>query len=172
MLKVNTQPFMKEAINTFIHYHNNESIREDKLSEEDWEVLEKVSKLLSLLEQLTLELEGHSKHINGVLPVMHLILEYYEEWKSTYSEDPILISMINTGWRKMDKYYNLTDSSPAYIAGVILDPNLKWQYLEEHWILKEIKGAKKVLKEYWNKYYKPQGIYLFIPLEYLFIFLY
>ena len=97
---------------------------------------------------------------------MHLILEYYEEWKSTYNQHPILISMVNARWKKIDKYYNLTDSSPAYIASIILDPNLKWQYLEEHWTSKEIKGAKKILKEYWNKYYKPQGIYLFISLDY------
>ena len=95
---------------------------------------------------------------------MHLILEYYEAWKSTYSEDPILIAMINAGWRKIDKYYRLTDSSPAYIASVILDPNLKWQYLEQHWTSKEINGGKKILKEYWDKYYKPQGIYSSIHL--------
>jgi hypothetical protein len=30
----------------------------------------------------------------------------------------------------MEKYYNITKESPAYIAAIVLDPNLKWKYVE------------------------------------------
>jgi hypothetical protein len=32
----------------------------------------------------------------------------------------------------MEKYYALTDESLAYIAALILDPNLKWKYIKSN----------------------------------------
>ena len=33
----------------------------------------------------------------------------------------------------MNKYYKLTEETPAYYAAVILNPGYKWQYFEKIW---------------------------------------
>jgi hypothetical protein len=37
---------------------------------------------------------------------------------------------INHGWIKLNKYYELTDRSAAYVAALILHPAYTWSYLE------------------------------------------
>ena len=33
----------------------------------------------------------------------------------------------------MDKYYALTDRSPAYVIALVLNPRFKWHYIEKKW---------------------------------------
>ena len=40
---------------------------------------------------------------------------------------------INHAWDKLDKYYTLTDETPAYVAALVLHPGQKWQYFEKRW---------------------------------------
>ena len=40
---------------------------------------------------------------------------------------------INNAWDKLDKYYTLTDETPAYVAALVLHPGQKWQYFEKRW---------------------------------------
>jgi hypothetical protein len=32
----------------------------------------------------------------------------------------------------LDKYYRLTDESPAYVAAIVLHPSHKWHYIYEN----------------------------------------
>jgi len=32
----------------------------------------------------------------------------------------------------MEKYYKMTDESPAYIAAIVLNPNAKWKYIKNN----------------------------------------
>jgi hypothetical protein len=41
--------------------------------------------------------------------------------------------LYQNGWEKMDKYYRLTDESPAYTAAIVLHPGYKWQYIQDTW---------------------------------------
>src|SRR5271170_7714293 len=50
--------------------------------------------------------------------------------------DQFLTIAVNNAWVKLDKYYNLTDRSIAYVAAVVLNPAHKWRYFEKHWALK------------------------------------
>jgi hypothetical protein len=43
-----------------------------------------------------------------------------------------MASIFNSGWAKMEKYYNITES-PTYITTPVLDPNSKWKYIESNW---------------------------------------
>jgi hypothetical protein len=44
-----------------------------------------------------------------------------------------MASIFNSGWAKMEKYYNITEESPTYITILVLDPNSKWKYIESNW---------------------------------------
>jgi hypothetical protein len=60
--------------------------------------------------------------------------------------------MFNSGWAKMEKYYNITDESPAYIAAIILDPNTKWKYIENNWKREWYKEARNMIESLWKEY--------------------
>jgi hypothetical protein len=44
----------------------------------------------------------------------------------------ILAIAIRNAWVKLDKYYNMTDRSVAYVAAIVLNSAYKWKYFEKH----------------------------------------
>jgi hypothetical protein len=61
--------------------------------------------------------------IFDVLLAMDLLLSRLEQAKVTYrTMNPRLTSCINVAWKELDEYYQLSDSSPVYVAAVVLDP--------------------------------------------------
>jgi hypothetical protein len=87
---------------------------------------------------------------------MDFLLDHFEHAKDKYKDDPYMSPCCNAGWAKIDKYYSLTDSSPAYIAALVLAPQYKWDYFvhswEDHpeWIIQ----AKTTMQEFWRTSYK------------------
>jgi hypothetical protein len=115
-----------------------------------------IHEFLDLLSQTTLALESKNATMDAVLPAIDYILEQFEEFKQKHKHNPILAPIFNSGWAKMDKYYNLTNESPAYIAAIILNPNFKWKYIESNWEKEWIKDSKGLMEAFWQLY-KPQG---------------
>ena len=68
--------------------------------------------------------------------------------------DQFLVIAVSNAWVKLDKYYNLTDRSVAYMAAVVLNPAYKWKYFEKHWALKPewLTEAKQAFQELWEQY--------------------
>jgi hypothetical protein len=50
-------------------------------------------------------------------------MEEFEARKAALPGDTLLATCFNSGWAKLDKYYALTDETPAYIAAVCLHPS-------------------------------------------------
>lgn len=91
---------------------------------------------MSLLEKLkmtTKALESSFATLDNVLLAMDFVLAQFEAGKETFANDPVMAPMYNSGWAKLDKYYRLTDESPAYVAAVVLHPSHKWHYIHENW---------------------------------------
>jgi hypothetical protein len=42
------------------------------------------------------------------------------------------IASLNTGWKKLKKYYELSDVNPAYILAVFLNPHYRQHWFEDH----------------------------------------
>ncbi|EXL65349.1 hypothetical protein FOPG_18415, partial [Fusarium oxysporum f. sp. conglutinans race 2 54008] len=55
-------------------------------------------------------------------------------------------------WAKLDKYYRLTEESPAYVAAIVLHPSHKWHYIQENWKEEWIEPSKKLIETLWNEY--------------------
>jgi hypothetical protein len=145
-----------EAIKTYVRRHSSEGVGEDELSDEDWITLRNIHEFLDQLSQTTLALESSMSTLNHVLPAMDFILEQFEKFKQKYKTDKTMASMFNSGWAKMEKYYQLTDESPAYIAALVLDPNLKWQYIQNNWAQAWIPRARRMMEDFWDEY-KPNS---------------
>ncbi|KAM4061469.1 transposase-like protein [Hirsutella rhossiliensis] len=52
----------------------------------------------------------------------------------------------------MDKYYCLTDESPAYVAAIVLHPSHKWHYIHENWKKEWADSSKKLMETLWDDY--------------------
>jgi len=86
---------------------------------------------------------------------MDYTLTQFEKGKTLWKGHPVLSEMFNMGWGKMEKYYKLTDNSPAYAASMILDPRGKWTYIERNWKSVWLDPAKKLVQTQWDKEYRP-----------------
>lgn len=144
----NTKSRVSEAIDKYVSNHADEDIIKNWLIEEDWQVLRNIYEFLELLEDVALDLEGHKSTLNLVLPANDLVLHHYETFKVIYWGKKMMKATFNAGWRKLNKYYKLTDCTPAYVAITILDTNLKWAYSRHHWATNWVKENRGSNEEY------------------------
>lgn len=86
---------------------------------------------------------------------MDYILELFETKKEEYKDDPIIGPCVNSGWSKLDKYYEMTSDSPAYIAALVLNPAFKWEYIDKTWPTDWILQAKESVASLWKSKYRP-----------------
>lgn len=104
-----------------------------QLLEEDWTILQTYADILGPYKEVTLATEGYGDGLNMILTGMDLLLDHLEAAKTTYFGDAIFKAAIETSWDVMEKYYKLTDNSPAYAAAIVMDPRWKWHYFTKHW---------------------------------------
>jgi hypothetical protein len=60
--------------------------------------------------------------------------------------------MFQSGWEKLTKYYKKTDETPVYVAGLVLNPSFKWEYIYKNWDKYWHEGAKKQMEDLWGMY--------------------
>ncbi|RKL11918.1 hypothetical protein BFJ70_g16357 [Fusarium oxysporum] len=124
----------------------------DELSLEDWTILEKIKSFLEKLKMTTKALESSFATLDNVLLAMDFVLAQFEAGKEAAIDDPVMAPMYNSGWAKMDKYYRLTDESPAYVAAIVLHPSHKWHYIQENWKKEWVESSKELLVALWTEY--------------------
>ena len=70
-----------------------------------------------------------------------------------YTAVPFLVNRIDRAWAKLNKYYNLTDTSIAYVAATALNSTLKWRFFERHWneehLIQMLQTSKNRVRELW-----------------------
>jgi hypothetical protein len=74
---------------------------------------------------MTKALESNKSSLNNVLTTINYILDHFKAMKKQYKDNLIIVSMVNSRWLKMKKYYNLIDELPVYIIALILNPSMK-----------------------------------------------
>ena len=149
------RPHVKEAIQKYQDRFLDKDI--DRLLDQDWIILAKIKDLLQAFYDATLSTESRKSTLENVLPTMDFILDTFEKGKKLYTMDPFLGPCINSGWAKMNQYYSMTESSPVYIAALVLHPGYKWLYFEDNWSehLDWISDAKYKMQKFWDSSYKP-----------------
>jgi hypothetical protein len=74
-----TQEEMMEAIDQVLDTFGDSQVALDKLDEGDWEMLNKINAMLSVLMEATKSLEGSAVSLTKGLPAMDFILSKFEE---------------------------------------------------------------------------------------------
>jgi hypothetical protein len=148
---------LKDAILEYYDNYPDNAYARDILTDEDWATLEKIKGFLEKLNMATKAVESSNQCLDIILPVMDYVLKQFESAKDGSVGDAILAPMLNSGWSKFDKYYRLTEESPAYTAALVLNPKRKWRYIEKHWKKSWHKAAKDMVKKIWETEYRPMS---------------
>lgn len=154
------RPGVQPAIRMFCSEHKDE-LWDDTLTTDEWSHLEEVFGILKILEQTTLDVEGSFGSLGKVIMTMDFLLKLFEditESKTEIKYSDAIISMANDAWNKLNKYYNMTEASEAYIASIVLDPRIKWVYFTKQWP-DWINQAKKDMLAFWKTYYGSSNIF-------------
>jgi hAT family C-terminal dimerisation region/BED zinc finger len=146
---------LRDVIDEFIALHGTIDLLKDKLTDMEWATVRVIKDFLEKLAMSTKACESSESTLDLVLPCTDYILQIFEKHKNDYKDDPTFASMFNSGWKKMNKYYELSDKSPAYVAAIILHPSRKWRWIEKHWKPEWIPSAKQKMKTFWETKYKP-----------------
>jgi hypothetical protein len=131
-LKVALSPQLYDAILAYFDQYIDDECRLDELSEDDWELLRYIQEFLESIAQTTKALESNSSTLDVVLPAIDFILSKFKEGKKEFKDHPQLSKMFNSGWSKLNKYYQLTKETPVYVAALVLNPRYKWQYITKN----------------------------------------
>ncbi|KAM4058301.1 transposase-like protein [Hirsutella rhossiliensis] len=131
------------------------ALQDDALTSSDWVTLAEIHKFLEPFHDATMANEGTGNSISDVLPTMDYLLHHIEAAKEA-TTIPHLATMMETTWAKLADYYELTEDSPVYSAATVLNPSLKWAYMEKTWDDKNewIERAKARVGELWREAYK------------------
>ncbi len=149
--KAITSPVYK-AIVIYTKCYSQEAVREDKLLEDNWNTLYNIYNFLNQLTQTTLALESSISTLDQVLPAIDFILKQFELGKEQFKGDKTMAVIYNSRQAKMEKYYNLTKESPAYITALVLDPNSKQKYIESNQRPEQVKDTKRIIDMLWEEY--------------------
>jgi hypothetical protein len=83
------------------------------------------------------------------LAVFDSLLSEFERLKERYRYEPSshIKACVNLGWKKLDKYYGLSDKTSAYRMAIFLHPDLKMAWFERHWACRPawIDAAKEAI---------------------------
>jgi hypothetical protein len=143
---------LRDAVDGYFNKWVEADCAGDELSSEDWAILEKIKSFLEKLKMTTKALESSFSTLDNVLSAMDFVLAQFEAGKEAHVDDLIMAPMYNSGWAKLDKYYRLTDESPAYVAAIVLHPSHKWHYIYENWKKEWAESSKKLIMTLWNEY--------------------
>lgn len=147
------RPKIRQAITIFCA--QEPVLQDDALTPIDWSTLAEIRKFLEPFQDATIANEGIGDSISDVLPTMDYLLHHIEAAKKAATL-PHLAAMMDTAWAKLADYYELTEDSPAYSAATVLNPSLKWAYMERTWEDKDewIERAKDRVGQLWRETYK------------------
>lgn len=134
---------LKDAIELYQQEYKDdkdEPLDEDLLTTNDWQELGQLLLLLKPLKTCSkaVQSDGKDCHHGSLfenLQAMDFLLSTLEDLKKkhNYLPDSHFKASINLGWKKLNKYYTLSDDTAAYRAAILLHPHFKMRWFEDKW---------------------------------------
>ena len=116
------------------------------LSPAHWNELERLYTALSILYTVSIEAQGDNKTLADHFPILHWLPDQINISKQDPEKEAkaqrrkeqqdvfkYLTGCAEASWQKCEKYYQLEDESAAYYAAIVLNPTLKFEWLEQIW---------------------------------------
>ena len=144
---------------------NEESdLRKDVLTAEEWKTLEHIRDFLQNFHDATKAMEGHRATLDQVISNMDFLAKVFDDAVQEFRTHEFMRESLQSGYTKLLKYWNKTKRSPAYIAAIVLDHTVKWEYFHD-WDPKWQPNMKAKLEQFWEtKYRSSTGLATYTPL--------
>lgn len=62
---------------------------------------------------------------------MDFLTEWFENAIKACESLPFMLECLHAGYDKLLKHRNMIERSPAYIAAMVMDPTVKWNYFNK-----------------------------------------
>jgi hypothetical protein len=85
---------------------------------------------------------------------MDVLHKHYQQAFNKYKMNQQLLGPVLTSWHVVDKYYQLSDESPAYAAALILHPSRGKAHIQKDWPKAWRKKIFTGVKKLWEDEYK------------------
>ena len=154
---------LRDQIDAFSIKHRKD-FEKDLLTDEDWDQLEVIYRILRPFKRVTKRLEGRAE--NGEcdsfwegLPVLETLLSHVKLIKTEYVSHKQLTISLNEAWSKLRQYYERMDKSSAYAAALMLHPRHKFYYFTKRWktyLAEYIQPTKDALRKQYEDEYLPK----------------
>ena len=134
---------------------NHAKIEKDALDHSDWDELGDIHAFLQVFHQISVR-QGRENTLDEVLAHMDFLHEHFTQTKNQAFSNPRFYARFHVAWLKFEKYYQLTEQAPVYVAGILLHPALRKSYLSEQWKRNPawVSGAVKAVRKIWLTEYK------------------
>nr|OQO30194.1 hypothetical protein B0A51_11590 [Rachicladosporium sp. CCFEE 5018] len=114
---------LKDALELYLQHFRDDAdspTQDDCLTNDDWYELKLLLDLLAPLKRQS-------------LPVQHSHSGHDFRRQHEYAPNTHLKAAIYLGWKKLSKYYQLSDQTPAYRVAIMLHPHYKLDWFQKHW---------------------------------------
>lgn len=117
------------------------SVREDRLTKDDWEEIDRFLVILEPITFATKYLEGNPGvsefgSLWAIFPALNMLSEQLDLAINNTKDEPesYFKSGILMGKQKLDQYWDkVTTETPFYFAATVLHPSLKQAYFQDKW---------------------------------------
>ncbi|KAJ6436410.1 transposase-like protein [Purpureocillium lavendulum] len=130
-------------------------VEKDALDHNDWNELREIHAFLQVFHQISVR-QGRENTLDEVLSHMDFLHHHFIQTQSRAISNPRFYARFHVAWLKFEKYYQLTEQAPVYVAGILLHPALRKSYLSEQWKRNPawVSNAVKAVKQIWSTEYK------------------
>jgi hypothetical protein len=138
---------------------NHARLGKDALDHNDWTELKEIHTFLKVFDQIS-KRQGRENTLDEVLAHMDFLHEHFTATKERLATTPHFYARFHVAWLKFEKYYQLTEQAPVYVAAILLHPALRRAYLAEQWKRNTtwVTHAVKVARQIWTTEYKNRSI--------------
>ncbi|KIL56314.1 hypothetical protein M378DRAFT_188580 [Amanita muscaria Koide BX008] len=142
--------FILDPLEHFLSSPVNKDLKHLLMNAEEWSRLEDFA---CILECPHIVLQSMSAEKTPMLATSMVHFEMFmTNWETIGNSNPDLRQFTDIGLNWATKYYRRMDNSKAYLVSQLLDPRIRFKYIEKHWEPRYIMKAKEVIKDLMRKY--------------------
>ena len=131
-----------------------DSLKESYLTPQDWQTLRETRNFLQPFWKITQLTEGYRATLDKTLFTMDVLHKHFNQAFDKYKDNQQLLGCVLASWYVFDKYYQLSDESPAYAAALILHPSRRKAYIQKNWPKAWHKNVFSSVKKLWEDDYR------------------
>jgi hypothetical protein len=144
--------YLRDALTLYQSHDDVELYKDNHLTREDWDELADLNQLLKPIHEVSMHVQSvgtQAGALHNTLTSMDYLLTYLETRRNQPGSSHFMVCF-NLGWKKLQKYYQITDLNPSYIMAVFLNPHYRQMWFEDHWQPAFVKHAMTEIKEQYH----------------------